>query len=78
MDTILKWTQRASQDADFEYLISLDDDDPKYNLYHDWLYKLNGIIKLHVNQNTSAIEAINKVAHFGRGDVFIIVSCLCS
>jgi hypothetical protein len=75
MDTILKWTQRASPDADYEYLISIDDDDPKYNLYHEWLYKIIGDkIKLHVNMNKNAIEAINRVAHFGRGDVFIIVS----
>jgi hypothetical protein len=75
MDTILKWTQRASPDADYEYLISIDDDDPKYNLYHEWLYKIVGDkIKLHVNMNKNAIEAINRVAHFGRGDVFIIVS----
>lgn len=75
METILKWTQRASKDADYEYLVSLDDDDPKYNLYHEWLYNLNaGKIKVHVNQNKSAVEAINTVAHFGRGEIFIIVS----
>ena len=62
MDTILKWTQRASSEADYEYLISIDDDDPKYDLYHEWLHKIVGErIKLHVNLNHSAIEAINVV-----------------
>ena len=75
MDTILKWTQRASADADYEYLISVDDDDPKYDLYHEWLHKIVGEkIKLHVNFNRSAIEAINKVLPYSTGDIFIVVS----
>jgi argininosuccinate lyase len=42
MDTILKWTQRASADADYEYFISIDDDDPKYDL----LYSVEEVNKL--------------------------------
>lgn len=58
-----------------EFIVSLDQDDIYLNEYKE-LYELyfNGKVKLIVNKNRSAVDAINNAARVSTGDILIVVS----
>jgi len=66
--TIDKWLSRA--DADVELIISIDSDDPQKELYLE-AHKGHKII---INDNRSAVDAINNAAKECTGDIMIVVS----
>lgn len=70
-ETIDKWRSRAGQNAEYEIIISIDSDDNQkleYQLHYGEHYKVL------VNDNRSAIDAINKAAERARGNIMIVVS----
>lgn len=71
-NTFRKWTERAADWNNFEYILSLDYADE--NDYR-W-FAPNKAVDLNIiyNYNTSAVEAINNAAKKANGDIFIIVS----
>jgi len=69
-ETIQKWLFRAGENTDIELIVSLDDDDPDLERYQR-LYKG---LKVIVNQNRSAIDAVNNAAVASTGEVLIVVS----
>lgn len=74
--TILKWKERwVDLDENpllVDYVISLDSSDPKLNEYG--LTKVYSKKSIIVNDNTSAVDAINAGAKAVNGDVLIVVS----
>lgn len=65
--TTQKWIGQAG--VEFELIVSVDHDDPKFNEY----LRLYGS-QLIVNKNRSAIDAINNAAKVAKGDILIVVS----
>ncbi len=63
--TCYDWMLRAH--ADVELIISLDSDDPMLDKY-------NFPGQIIVNNNRSAIDAINRAAEVAKGDILIVVS----
>jgi glycosyltransferase involved in cell wall biosynthesis len=71
--TILKWIDRAVHKDQLEINVSLDSDDPLLSAY--LIQGPTGAkTKTHVNENRSAIDAINHAAKLATGDIFIVVS----
>lgn len=66
-DTYNKWMQRA--DTVPEYIITLDSDD---RLLFDYLNTICG--RIIIDNNKSAIEAINSAAEYATGNIFVIIS----
>lgn len=66
-NTLTKWTTNVG--ADFELIVSVDNDDPSFNEY----LLLYGNKMIH-NDNRSAIDAINNAAKVATGDILIVVS----
>jgi hypothetical protein len=74
-DTISKWLQRASNPADVEVIISLDEDDPSlldYFNFYDCHFNTFKHTKL-VLPNKSSVEAINNAAKIANGNIFMVV-----
>ena len=78
--TMLKWLTSAKDGYGIEYILSVDSDEPqmdKYihaaNLHNVPTVNLYNI-KLLVNDNKSAIEAINNAAKVSTGDLLLVVS----
>lgn len=69
-NTQLRWINRADK-KDFEYILSLDSSD--IELAHYTLNALSGT-KFCVNDNKSAIEAINNAAKIATGDIIVVIS----
>lgn len=67
-ETTYDW-RRAASSVQFELIVSVDHDDPQLEDYKTW-YEGNVI----VNNNKSAVDAINNAAKVATGDVFIVVS----
>lgn len=68
--TIKKWVQRCGLDC--EVLVSVDADDPLLHLYQSY-YK-DTPHKLLINQNRSAVDAVNIAASEAIGDIMVVVS----
>lgn len=69
-ETFTKWHDNS--DNDFNYILSLDEDD---NDLANYLGLFNPcLIGLSLGYNKSAIEAINGAAQFASGDIFIVIS----
>jgi len=62
-----EWINKASGNNEIEYILSVDNDDVYINKYRD----MGGLV---INNNNSAIEAINTAAEQATGDVLIVVS----
>lgn len=58
-------------DNDFQYILSVDIDDPMRDEYFD---SFTGVVNFIRNNNKSAIEAINRAAKVATGDLFIVIS----
>lgn len=65
--TMNKWL--GSSISDPEFIISLDEDDPRLNDY--LFYNRDCVI---VNKNRSCVDAINNAAKVATGDIFVVVS----
>lgn len=71
--TIYKWISWAVTNP--EVIISIDENDPTKDKYIEYVEKLDHPeVKLIVNKNRSAIDAINNAAKVAVGDIFIVVS----
>lgn len=68
-ETFTKWDRMA--DNDFQYILSVDIDDPMRDEYFD---SFTGVVHFIRNNNKSAIEAINIAVQAATGNIFIIVS----
>jgi hypothetical protein len=68
--TLLKWIGRARNPV--EVIISLDEDDPTIGTYEINNQETGATVI--VNQNRSAIDAINNAAKVASGSIFIVVS----
>lgn len=65
--TITKWFEMSSMDAQVELLVSIDSDEPERSFYEAYP-------NLIVNNNRSAIDAINNAAKVAKGDILMVVS----
>lgn len=68
--TIAQWSRHLVSFTDFEFIISLDDDDPRLEDYKRVYLKTDIIL----NKNRSCVDAINNAAKCAHGDVLIVVS----
>lgn len=62
---------------DMELIVSVDDNDPQIDQYKHFYSSgrfSNPNVKLIVNKNRSAVDAINQAAKVSQGDVLIVVS----
>lgn len=73
-ETATRWLLSAA--GNFEYILSLDSDDVQLYLYSSKQSETlsNRDIKIIINENKSAIEAINKAAEIATGDLLIVIS----
>lgn len=70
--TACKWKYWA--DKEFEYILSLDSDDPSISEYLE-LFDNFGINAIGTeNENRSVVDAINNAAKIATGDLFIVIS----
>lgn len=67
--TAMMWL--ANPGCDVEYILSLDEDDPKRMQYRIPIIPNSRVI---VNKNSSAIAAVNKAARCAQGDIIIVIS----
>ena len=74
--TIFKWLSKANDLDNIEYILSVDEDDPKLEEYKAMFDSFNFKVKkqLLVCNNKTAIQAINMGAQASSGDVLIVVS----
>lgn len=68
--TMQKWTTRADNFENIEYLMCIDKSDKTGYTY----WSMQGLVTLLTNDNKSAIEAINFGATKATGDLLIVVS----
>lgn len=66
------WMSVASAENEYEYLLSVDEDDNQLENYK-YLFKNTGI-KLIINNNRSIVDAVNIAASHATGDILIVVS----
>lgn len=66
-----KWLYSAANRRDIEYIVSVDEDDPRLGLYEVSSFPGSRIL---VSKNKSAIEAINIAAQKATGDLFVVMS----
>lgn len=70
METAKKWVDNSGVPNDqIEHIFSLDSSDPDMGAY----YLVDTSI-ITINENRSAVDAINKAAKIATGDIFIVVS----
>jgi hypothetical protein len=78
LETFRKWD--CNSPYNFQYILSLDIDDPLLNVYMDIypdffsLTHTENNCRILVNKNRSAIDAINKAAEYSWADKLIVVS----
>lgn len=68
VETIQNWIARAG-DVPIEVIVSVDEDDPALQNYYDC-----HVAMLTVNNNRSAVDAINAAASKAKGNILIVVS----
>lgn len=75
------WFDAGMITGKYEFIISLDKDDPElsryhelYDLYYGRAAQLRGQFKLIENKNRSAVDAINNAAKVASADIMIVVS----
>lgn len=71
-ETVRKWMNNAHDIDNIEYLLSIDESDPKLNNYSFQVYTHE--IQILIGMNNSAIEAINNAVTESKGNIFIVVS----
>src|ERR1051325_1576707 len=70
--TACKWRDRA--DSEFEYILSIDNDDKSLQSYISIFYDYGPTGLGHTNHNKTAIEAINHAAKIATGDLLVVIS----
>lgn len=73
LETIKRWTLEAHGN-DFEIIVSLDMDDPTLSQYNNLYQYLPKEYTFVINENRSAVDAINSAARIAQGNIFIVVS----
>lgn len=76
LSTCYKWLEMAGTDQ-VELIISIDNDDPDKNRYHENFVRLHASgfnVTAIQSANRSAVDAINNAAQKAKGDIFIVVS----
>ncbi len=68
--TFKKWRDSAYDRNSFEYVLSIDRDDPQQDQYAS----IRGIDQKIVSYNKSCIEATNEGARYALGDIFLVSS----
>lgn len=71
-DAMRRWTSSCGED--FEYILSLDIDDPTKHEYFDLFQSLELNHLIICNSNRSAVDAINQAAKRSQGDIIIQIS----
>jgi glycosyltransferase involved in cell wall biosynthesis len=71
-EAIREWLSNASGRHEYEYLLSVDDDDPARTEYAA-LARERGV-RLAVHRNRSIVDAVNHAAALSHGDLLIVVS----
>ena len=71
-ETIAEWRGAASGRCEYEYLLSIDADDPNGDAYAAMAKESR--VDLLVNRNRSMVDAVNRAAQRSTGDVLIVVS----
>jgi hypothetical protein len=72
--TINKFWNRRGDDVDLQIIVSLDFDDPTTDDYFDVYSDANFEHKIIINENRSAVDAINNAAKSSDGDILFVVS----
>lgn len=72
--TVNKWWNSAGLNGNLEIILSLDFDDKTFEDYFDEFSDANFEHKVIVNENRSAVDAVNWGAARSSGDVLIVVS----
>jgi hypothetical protein len=73
IETTKKWLQRSG--CETELIISIDEDDPQKEYYLRYYSHFNqASTKVLINQNRSAVDAINNAAKEATGNIMIVVS----
>lgn len=67
-----EWMSKASGESKYEYILSIDADDPQIECYKNQ-FKNTGI-KLIINNNRSIVDAVNIAAKHSTGDILISIS----
>lgn len=67
-----EWMSKASDQNEYEYLLSIDSDDTQLENYKT-LFEKTGV-KLIINNNRSLVDAVNIAATYATGYVLIVVS----
>jgi len=68
----MDWLNSCST-TDVELIVSIDDNDPEKDNYHS-VYANVSKARVIVNNNRSAVDAINNAAKVSTGDILIVVS----
>lgn len=69
---IKEWVGKAKDKNNIEYILSVDTNDGNLSRYKE--LSVNYGLIIHINNNKSAIEAINRSAKEAKGDLIIVVS----
>jgi hypothetical protein len=67
-----QWTLHIG--CDYEYILSLDEDDPLLYRYAEGFHFQNEDKKVIINKNQSAIDAINNAAKISKGTILVVMS----
>lgn len=67
-----EWIGKASEQNQYEYILSIDTDDPQKECYLSQFKDTN--IKLLISENRSMIDAVNVAAKKSTGDILICIS----
>lgn len=69
--TMTKWCYLATDAKNFQFVVSVDANDPKLSKYKE----IYGDYALLISKNRSCVDAINNAAEWrARGDIFVVVS----
>src|SRR4051794_3035839 len=69
---IHEWTTKFSGGNEYEYILSIDEDDDDIPGYRRMAERL--AVRLLIHRNRSIVDAVNRGAEQATGDVFIVVS----
>lgn len=71
--TAISFIKNMSDDYDYEYLLSIDIDDPQAELYKKF-FKTLAVASVISSSNRNAVQAVNTAAKFSKGDLLVVIS----
>lgn len=71
--TAVSFIKNMSDEYEYEYLLSIDFDDPNAETYKKY-FKTLSVCKIISSKNKNAIQAINSAAKFSKGEILIVIS----